>query len=84
MLLKSFTSKKDFPDYILINNTRIEHETQVKLLGVIIDDKLKFNKHIDVLYKNAHRQINVLFRFRNGFNVEEKEVIHNFILANIN
>ncbi len=39
--------------------------SQVKLLGVIIDDKLKFNKHIDVLCKNSNRQINVLHRFRN-------------------
>ncbi len=85
MLLKSFTSKEDIPDHILINNTRIECESQEKLLGVIIDDKLKFNKHIDILCKNANKQINVLYRFRNGFNFEEREVIHNtFILANFN
>ncbi len=85
MLLQSFTSKEDLPDHLLINNTRIERESQVKLLGVIIDDKLKFNKYIDVLCKNANRQINVLYRFRNVFNIEEREVIHNtFILANFN
>ncbi len=32
MLLKSFTSKEDLPHHILINNTRIERESQVKLL----------------------------------------------------
>ncbi len=81
MLLKSFTSKEDHPDHILTKNNRIEHESQVKLLGVIIDDKLKFNKYIDVLCKNANRQINVLYRFRNVFNIEEREVMHNnFIL----
>ncbi len=62
MLLQSFTSKEDLSDDILINNTRIEH-SQVKLLGVILDDKLKFNKHIDVLCKNTNRQANVLYRF---------------------
>ncbi len=42
-------------------------------------------KYIDVLCKNANRQINVLYRFRNVFNIEEREVIHNtFILANVN
>ncbi len=61
--LLSFTSKEDLPDHILINNIRIESESQVKLLGVIIVDN--FNKHIDVLCKNANRQINVLYRFRN-------------------
>ncbi len=71
MLLKSFTGKEDLPDRILMNNTRIECESQVKLLGVIIDDKL--NKHIEVLCKNANRQINVLHRFGNVFNIEETE-----------
>ncbi len=67
----------------LTNNTRIERESQEKLLGVISDDKLKFKKHIDVLCKNANRQIHVLYRFRNVFNIEERDVIHNaFILSN--
>ncbi len=65
--------------------TRIECESQVRLHGVIVDDTLKFNKHIDVLCRKANRQINVLCRFRNIFNIEEREVIHNtFILANFN
>ncbi len=85
MVLKSVTSKDDLSDHILIYNTRLEHESQVKLLGVIIDDKLKFNKHIYVLCKNKNRQINVLYIFRNVFNIEEREVIHNtFLLANFN
>ncbi len=54
MLLKSLTGKDYLPDHILINNSRIECESQVKLLGVIINDKLKLNKHIDVLYRNAN------------------------------
>ncbi len=52
---------------------------------VIIDDMFKFNEHIDVLCKNANRQINLLYRFRNVFNIDEREVIHNtFILAKFN
>ncbi len=38
--MKSFSSKKDLTDHIQINNARIEHESQVKLIAVIIDDKL--------------------------------------------
>ncbi len=48
IVLKSFTNKEELSDHILINNTRTEHESQVKLLGVIIDDQ-HINKHIDVL-----------------------------------
>ncbi len=34
ILLKSFNNKEDLPDHILINNTRIVCESQVKLLRV--------------------------------------------------
>ncbi len=85
MLMKSFTSKEMLPNFIDINDTRIERESQIKLLGITIDDKLKFNKHIDTLCKNAARQINVLYRFRGIFDIKEREIIHNtFILSNFN
>ncbi len=64
---------------------RIKHEYLVKLLAEIIDDKLKFNRHIDVLCKNTNTQINVLYLFRNELNIAEREVMHNgFVLANFN
>ncbi len=55
MLMKSFTSKELLPNFIDINDTRIERDSQIKLLGITIDDKLKFDKHIDILFKNATR-----------------------------
>ncbi len=83
--MKSFTSKELLPNFIDINDTRIERESQIKLLGTTIDDKHKFDKHIDILCKNAARQINVLYRFSGIFDIKEKELIHNtFILANFN
>ncbi len=46
---------------------------------------ISFNKHIDALYNNANKLINVLQRFRNVFNIEERDIIHNsFILASFN
>ncbi len=53
ILMKSFTSKELLPNFI--NDTRIERESQIKLLGKTIDDELKFGKHIDILCKNAAR-----------------------------
>ena len=37
------------PKFIEIVRNEIEVVTEFKLLGVIIDDKLQFNKHIDNL-----------------------------------
>ncbi len=68
--MKSLTSKELLPSFIDINGTRIESESQIKLLGITIDDKLKFNKHIDILCKNAARQINVLYRFSGIFDLK--------------
>ncbi len=85
MLMKSFTNKELLPKFIDINDTRIERESQNKLLGNTIDDYLKFDKHIDIICKNAARQVNVLYRFNGIFNIKEREVIYNtFIQAKFN
>ncbi len=60
-------------------------QTEVKLLGITIDQKLKFDNHIDNLCKNAARQINIMLRFKGIFDLKESEIIYNtFILANLN
>ncbi len=51
MLMKSFTSKELLPNCIDINDTRIKRESQIKFLEITIDDKIKFDKHIDILCK---------------------------------
>ena len=38
-----------FPDYISINGFNIDRHNVAKLLGVTIDDKLKFDKHVDTI-----------------------------------
>ncbi len=85
MLIKSFTNKELLPNFIDINHARIEKESQIKLLGITIDDKLKFDKYIAILCKNAATQINVLHRFTGIYDIKEREVIHNtFNETNIN
>ena len=85
MLLKKITCKIDLPDTLEICNTEIKRETDVKLLGITIDDQLKFNRHVDILCKKAARQLNVMYRFKGIFNFKEKETVYNtFILANFN
>ena len=45
-----------------LNETTIKCEDSVKLLGVTIDFKLKFDVHISSICKKASRQLNVLKR----------------------
>ncbi len=61
MIMKKYTSKEIISDSIEIHGTTIMRQTDVKLLGITIDQKLKFDKHIDNLCKNAARQINIIY-----------------------
>ncbi len=56
MFLQKFTSKEIKSEFIEVHGTKIPCKNQMKLLGITIDDKLKFNKQVNILYKNAARQ----------------------------
>ena len=49
---------------ILMNKKAIEEVTYVKYLGILIDSKLTFKKHIDELSKKISRAIGVLYKLR--------------------
>ena len=69
----------------LLKPIAVERSDTVKMLGITVDDKLKFDIHIDTLCKKAARQLNVLYRFVGIFDEKERLLIHNsFILANFN
>ncbi len=53
-------------------------EKEVKLLGITIDEKLKFNiKRINNLCKNTTRQINLMCTSKDKIDLKESERIHN-------
>ncbi len=64
MLLKLITNKEEMPKFIKINSTNIPCEKELKLLGITIDEKLKFDKHVNIICKKAAWQINVMYRFK--------------------
>ncbi len=85
MFLKKYTSKEIVPKFIEIHGTEIKCEKEVKHLGITIDEKLKFDTHINNLYKKAAMQINVMYRFKSIFDLKERDRIYNtFILSNFN
>ena len=47
---------------IQIANVTIKSSTSKKLLGVTIDNKLKFNKHVENNFQKASRKLNALAR----------------------
>ena len=66
------------------NGNKINCDHEVKLLGITIDFKLDFNKHISKTSKKAARQLNVLKRIGSNLSRLAKFTIyHSFILSNL-
>ncbi len=85
MFIKHFRCKDDAPESIEINSITITCQSDIKPLEMTIDDKLRFNKHVDILCKSAAIQLNVMYRFKNIFDMKEKDdkIYNSIILANL-
>ena len=70
---------------LIIDNKEIKTTNSIKLLGINIDDQLKFNEHISILCSKAAMQLNALSRLQKYMGKSEKEaIINSFILSNCN
>ena len=70
---------------LIINNKEIKTTNSIKLLGINIDNQLKFNEHISVLCSEAALQLNALSRLHKYMGKSEKEaIINSVILSNFN
>ena len=70
---------------LTIDNNDIESTKSVKLLGITIDDRLRFDQHISNLCSKAAMQLNALGRLQKYMENSEKVAIANsFIYANFN
>ena len=66
-------------------NTTLQSEQAVKVLGVTIDSKLRFTEHVSNCCKKAARQLNALARISRHLNPLSKKIIYNsFVLSNFN
>ena len=70
---------------LLIDNHKIDSENCVTLLGIEIDNKLNFEKHVTALWQKAGRQINALSRIHLCIGSQEvKMLLDSFIFLNFN
>ena len=69
----------------LCDDVSINSESSVKVLGVIIDNRLTFTEHISRCCKKAARQLNALSRIAKYLDMKSKKLIFNsFIMSNFN
>ena len=60
-------------------NNDIESHSEMKLLGVNIDEHLNFSSHIGEVCENASRKVGVLIRLRNMLTTSAKLKILIFV-----
>ena len=78
-------SKMKDSNSLNIKQEVINSENCVKLLGVEIDNKLSFEKHISTLVKKVSNQLNAISRMQKFMGFKEKEILLNsFAYSNFN
>ena len=80
---KSGSNTSDIP--LNINNKIIKSSDEVTLLGITIDNKLSFNKHIPNICKIAANQLNAIKRLQKHFSITTKrQMAKTFVLSQFN
>ena len=80
-----FLGIKDDSIGITINNNFVKSTSQVKLLGITIDQNLTFLPHITEICKKANIKTKALLRIRNNLSDKQAKMLYNaFIFSNIN
>ena len=68
-----------------INDLRSNFENSIKFLGIEIDNKLSFEKHISTFCNKASNQLNIIGRIQKFMGFKEKEgVLNSFLYSNFN
>ena len=62
-MIARFTSSIELNLYIC--NTKVKNDQVYKYLGVYIDDRLKWDLHIDYVYKKLIKLVGIFFKLRN-------------------
>lgn len=68
-----FLEKKVKTHNQITNNIKVEQVKMIKYLGMIIDDKLKFNEHIE----NRKNKTSIILKIRHKLNTDSKLTLYN-------
>lgn len=66
---------------LTIDNINIERVSSIKYLGVILDDKLKFDKHFEYITKKIAKKVGFLKRIRNNLDLKTTRLVYNSIVT---
>ena len=70
---------------VLINNKKIEHVHEARFLGVIVDDKLTWSKHIAAVRSKMCRYLGIMYKIKHQLPIKARlQIYHSFIQSHIN
>ena len=69
---------------LTINNVEIKSKESVSLLGIQIDNKLNFEKHVSTIFKRTNNQLNAISRIGTVLGQKEKKILkkNSFVYSN--
>ena len=77
--------QKKFPGDLEISGLTVPLRSCVKLLGMHIDDDLKFHSHVTYVCKKSSSQLNAISRISKYLDVKCRTALYNsFIMSNFN
>ena len=62
---------------IQVENFTIKSSKAKKLLGINIENKLKFDIHVESIYQKAYRKLNALGRITNYMELPKRRILMN-------
>ncbi len=85
MFLNPMRQVDQFPNTFNFDDFCIKPESTCKMLGVALDDGLRFDRHVDVICKKTSRQLNALIRTKKNLDRKEMFLLYkSVILSNFN
>ncbi len=81
MLIGSRQRLRQVPNLsVSLNGQRVENMSQFKYLGMIIDNHLIFDKHIDFIIDKSTNKLGMLYKTRGLFNLETAKMLYNALI----
>ena len=78
-------TRKTSNERFFIGDTEIEHKTETRFLGVIIDDKLTWSKHISAIKARMSRYFGIMFKLKRWLPLGPRmQIFHSFVQSHIN
>ena len=81
-----FLGRKQHQEFFLeVKNKSIDVTRSVRLLGINVDDELKFDKHVKTMCQNVSRKISAFSRVAPYIDEKKGKILyHIFIMSNFN